>query len=329
VRVAIIFDMEGVSQIEDLVELYPIYEEYWRIGRQKLTNDVLSAALGLMDEGVSEIAILNHHGAGEAEFPNLMTEVLPPGVTQADDWGKRALREHVDAVFQVGCHAWGGSPTFHSHTICPGLRLRLNGELLSESHWWALTGAAPVLGIVGSEALGANRGFLSEVPFLAVQTSPDRLTPRPLFADPEEGSAAIRAFARSAVRNARRQRAFAPRDFVLDASVQNGDDAAPALAAGGWTRTSRTEFKIEAAEWRADGDPIDEAIWTAVAAAWVPYSAMFKGLDPSTESTGLAYPADAFANTDAMLRSWSADRTVEWITPERASRWEGMEIGQA
>jgi D-aminopeptidase len=328
-RVAIIFDMEGVSQIESYGELYPIYAAYWRTGRQKLTSDVVAAALGLIDGGVTEVAILNQHGAGETEFPNLILESLPEGVKQVEDWGKRGLRDHVDAMFQVGCHARGGSRSFSSHTILPGLRLRLNGELLSESHWWALTGAAPVLGIVGSEALAADRGLLSEVPFLAVQSGENRLTPRPLFSTQEESAAAIRAFARSAAGDATRQDPFTPRDIVLEASLQNGEEAGEALAGAGWTRMSRTEFRIEAHEWRAEGEPVDEAIYAAVGAAWAPYSAAFAGLDPSTKSSSLAYPRDSFASTDDLLRAWHAEQTVEWITPESARRWEGMRTGQA
>jgi D-aminopeptidase len=328
VRVAIIFDMEGVSQMRDFQELYPIYEDYWHTGRRKLTDDVVAAAHGLLDGGASEISILNHHGAGDTEFPNLILEALPDRVHKVDEWGKRGLRDHADAMFQVGCHARGGSPSFHSHTLLPGLRLRLNGELLSESHWWALTGATPVLGIVGSEALGADRGFLSDVPFLPVQGGDDRLTPRPLFATEAESSAAIRDFARSAAREAGRGRAVAPRDFVLDASLQNGNDAAAQLEAAGWVRTSPTEFRIEAAEWRSDSEWVDAAIYAAAGAAWRPYAASFEGLDPSSESTSLAYPPDAFERTDRLLRPWSADRTVEWITPASATRWEGMQIGQ-
>jgi D-aminopeptidase len=327
-RVALIFDMEGVSQIESYAELYPIYEAYWRTGRQKLTSDVISAALGLMDGGATEVAILNKHGAGEAEFPNLVVESLPPGVTQVDDWGLRGLRDHVDAMFQLGCHARGGSRSFSSHTILPGLRLRLNGELLSESHWWALTGAAPVLGIVGSEALAAGLGFLSEVPFLAVQSGESRLTPRPLFSTQEESSSTIRAFARAAAGEAARRDPFAPREYVLEASVQNGDDAGEALAAAGWTRMGPTEFRIEASEWRTEADPIDDAIYAAIGAAWQPYAFAFAGLDPSTESSSLAYARDAFTATDELLQAWHIDETVEWITPESARRWEGMRTGQ-
>lgn len=327
-RVVIVCDMEGTAQIEGYTETVPIYPEYWRSGRQKLTSDVVAAALGLIDGGASEVAVINHHGAGETGWPNIIVEALPPGVTYAEDWNEQHLPEHADAMFQVGCHARGGSPSFFSHTILPGLRLRLTGELLSESHWWALTGSAPVLGIVGSEALGADLGFLSGVPFLAVQGGTDRMTPKPLFGSQAASVAAIRTFARTAIGEAGMQAPFAPRDFVLELSIQNGDDAARALEAAGWTRTSRTEFRIEAPTWRGEGEPVIAAIEAAIGAAWEPYSAAFAGLDASSESSSLAYARDAFAASDRIGRALVADRTVEWITPESAARWEGLETGQ-
>lgn len=326
-RVAIVFDMEAASQIEGFEELYPSYEAYWRRGRQKLTSDVAAAARGLLAGGASRVLVLNHHGAGENEWPNLIAEDLPTGAEVAADLGTLELRDHVDAMLQVGCHARGGSPSFSSHTILPGLRLRLDGELLSESHWWALNAAVPVLGIVGSTALGRSLGSLSDVPFLAVQGGESRARPQPLFADEAASAAAIETFARSSVDGASAQRPFSPRDFVLEASIQNGDDAAPALLAAGWTRTSGTEFSLERAAWH--DDPRGQAIDAAIEAAWAPYASLFEALDPRTEASARAYPRSSFAADDAVLRAWHADRTPEWYTPELATRWEGLTIGQA
>jgi D-aminopeptidase len=184
-RVVIVFDMEGTSHIGDFHEVCPIFPEYWDRGRAKLTNDIAAAARGLLEGGATEVVVMNHHGAGEVEWPNVIPEDLPEGVRRID-WDKLEMREHVDAMFQVGAHARGGSQTFFSHTILPGLRLRVGDELLSESHWWAWTGDVPVLGIVGSAGLGAGLGSLSEVPFLAVQAGDDRSSAHPVFADPGE-----------------------------------------------------------------------------------------------------------------------------------------------
>ena len=47
-------------------------------------------------------------------------------------------------MFQVGYHARGGVDGFLSHTYVPGLRLRLDDELISESHCraWTVSGSA-------------------------------------------------------------------------------------------------------------------------------------------------------------------------------------------
>lgn len=327
-RVVIVFDMEGTSHIGDFHELYPIFPEYWDRGRSKLTNDIAAAARGLVAGGATEVVVMNHHGAGEVEWPNAVPEGLPDGVHLVD-WDKLAMRDKVDAMFHVGAHARGGSQTFSSHTILPGLRLRVGQELLSESHWWAWTGDVPVLGIVGSVGLEVSLGSLSEVPFLAVQTGDDRASARPVFASPDETAEAIQAFAKAAVRDGGLQRSQQPQDVVLEASIQNADDAVQAMTAAGWNRTSRTEFRIEAGAWRGDGEPIDNAISAAIEATWQPYAYSFEGVDPTSEASGLAFPVARRAETEAFLNAWTSDPTVEWITPESASRWEGMTMGQA
>ncbi len=78
-RVLLLADMEGVSQIDDFRECWPIYSEYWQTGRQKMTADVAAAAQGLLDGGASEVGIVNGHGFG---YPNIIEEELA---------GRRAL----------------------------------------------------------------------------------------------------------------------------------------------------------------------------------------------------------------------------------------------
>lgn len=326
-RVVIVFDMEGTSHIGEFHELYPIFPEYWDRGRRKLTSDISAAARGLLAGGATEVVVMNHHGAGEVEWPNAVPEELPDGVGLVD-WEKLAMRDEVDAMFHVGAHARGGSPTFSSHTILPGLRLRVGQELLSESHWWAWTGDVPVLGIVGSVGLEQGLGSLSEVPFLAVQTGDGRASARPVFASPDETVEAIQAFAKAAIRNGGRQRSRQPRDVALEASVQNADDALQAMTAAGWTRTSLTEFRIEAGAWRGDGEPIEHALEAAAEATWKPYAYSFDGMDPTSEGSGLGFPQARRAETEAFLTAWTNDPTVEWITPASATRWEGMTTGQ-
>jgi D-amino peptidase len=329
-RVALIFDMEGTAHVGHPREVLPMYREYWATGRAKLTDDVVAAAEGLLAGGASEVLVMNHHGAGDVEWPNVMTERFPDRVHLPDDFGKRGLRDRVDAMFQVGVHARGGSRSFLSHTLSPGLRFRLNGELLSESHWWAFTGAVPLLGMVGSEALEAERGSLGDVPFLAVQRSRDRATAEPVFATPRATADAIRSFAELAMRNAGQRRSRTPAGPIrLEASLPNAEDAASGLAEAGWQRTSATEFAIEAPGWRGDPETIDDAIWAASEAVWLPYAFWFADLDATSEETALAFPAERLERSDAMLSAWAADQPPEWFDPEMAGRLEGFAVASA
>ena len=329
-RVALVFDMEGVAHIGDVREPYPTYREYWESGRAKLADDVVAAVDGLLAGGASEVFILNHHGAGETEWPNLLVDRLPDEASLVEDWGTRKLRERVDVMFQVGAHARAGRRSFLSHTICPGLRLRVDDELLSESHWWAWTGDVPLLGIVGSEELGTDlsNGSLRDVPFLAVQRSHSRDKAEPVFGSPGETAAAIEDFAKEATRRATDRRVTTPDGPIhLEASLLNGDAVVDAMAEAGWARTGRTSFAIDADAWRSQDERIDNAIWAAVAAAWIPYSFCFDGLDPSSRESALAYPADRLADLTAVLRSWSTKPSPEWFEPADADGdLEGLDL---
>ena len=268
-RVALVFDMEGVSHIGDIEETLPNFAGYWRTGRSRLTDDVVAAAHGLLDGGATEVLVMSHHGAGAISWPNVLADRLPEGARMVHDVEDVDIGQHADTMLQVGVHARGGSPSFMSHTLLPGLRLRVGDELLSESHLWAWAAAIPVLGMVGSIELGETLGSLGGVPFLAVQRSLDRATAHPIFEDPERTSAEIRTFATIACRDAARQPIAAPNGPVrLEASLQLGDDAATAMADAGWVRRDRTTFLIERPTWRADEDAIYWAIDAAAGAAW-------------------------------------------------------------
>ena len=317
-RVAIVFDMEGVAHIGDLRETLPLYPEYWSSGRAKLTNDVAAAARGLLDEGVDEVSIVSHHGAGENPWPNLLDDRLPDGARSVD-WETKELPEHVDAMLQVGCHARGGSPSFMSHTFLPGFRSRIGDELMSESHEWAFNGGVPVLGIVGSEALGRERGpSLANVPFLAVQSGEDRSSARPVFDQPDETEAAIRAFAASAVRDAAGMRPLAPRDIVLRASLHNAEDVADEMIEGGWTRVSATEFEHRGADWRE----LDDRLWEAVALSYRPLAWVFPTIT-WTETEASALDGAFLERVDELLSTWVRTPYPEWYGPEAPRVREG------
>src|SRR6185436_17006143 len=182
---------------------------------------------------------------------------LPAGA-RLELWnGFELASQGVDAMFQVGYHARGGVDGFLSHTYMPGLRLRVGGELISESHGKAWAADVPLLGIVGNDRHRETLGSLAGVPFLVVQESAGRGAMRPVFQEPQEGLDAIRAFAEACARDAASSSPISPpTELTFEASMPNGSEAADQMVDGGWTRVGEVEFSVELAHWRDAREPL-------------------------------------------------------------------------
>src|SRR5678816_2116837 len=133
--------MEGASQLRSVREIWGCLPEYWQTGKPRLEADVAAACEGLLAGGASELVVLDNHGGNTV---NVSPESLPPGA-RLETWHVYDLADHrVDAMFQVGYHARGGVDGFLSHTYMAGLRLRADGELISESHARAWAASVPL-----------------------------------------------------------------------------------------------------------------------------------------------------------------------------------------
>jgi hypothetical protein len=185
--------------------------------------------------------VLDNHGSGSPV--NVGAETLPQGA-RIEAWDVFDLAAHgVDATFQVGYHARGGTDGFLSHTYVPGLRLRVAGELISESHGRAWAAGVPLLGIVGNDVHERTLGSLADTPYLVVQTSISRDTMQPVFADPDDGYEAIRRFSAGCVRAGGGMPTHdGPQGVPLEASLANGDEPVVALEAAGWRQVGDVEF---------------------------------------------------------------------------------------
>ena len=249
--VAVSVDMEGASQLRNVRETFGCMPEYWQTGKPRLEADVAAACEGLLAGGASEIVVLDNHGGNTV---NVSAGSLPPGA-RLETWHVYELPEHgVDAMFQVGYHARGGVDGFLSHTYMPGLRLRVGGELISESHVRAWAADAPLLGIVGNDLHQQTLGSLVETPYLVVQESLGRDAMRPLFSDPQDGLDAIRSFAYECARNGASAAAIAaPAEVSFEASMPNGRDVAEDMAGAGWARVGDVEFAVELRRGRTRG----------------------------------------------------------------------------
>ncbi len=176
--VALSVDMEGASQLRSVCETFGCMPEYWETGKPRLEADVAAACEGLLAGGASEIVVLDNHGGNTV---NVSADSLPAGA-RLEPWHVYDLLGHgVDAMFQVGYHARGGVEGFLSHTYMPGLRLRVAGELISESHCRAWAAEVPLLGIIGNDLHRATLGSLEGTPYLVVQTSAGRAAMSPVF----------------------------------------------------------------------------------------------------------------------------------------------------
>jgi D-aminopeptidase len=267
VLVAVSVDMEGASQLRGVREIWGCLPEYWQTGKPRLEADVRAVCEGLLSGGASELVVLDNHGGNTV---NVSRESLPDGA-RLETWRDFDLRDHgVEATFQVGYHARGGVDGFLSHTYVPGLRLRVDGELISESHGRAWASNLPLLGITGNDLHRATLGSLAETPFLVVQRSIGRHAMEPLYEE-QLGLDAIRAFAEECMRAAQSvSRTVAPSDVLFEASMPNGDVVVDQLSEAGWSRSGEVEFAANLATWR-DARELLAAAMNAALAPYLPH----------------------------------------------------------
>jgi len=302
--VAVSVDMEGASQLRNVREIFGCFPEYWATGKPGLEADVAAACAGLLAGGASELVVLDNHGGNTI---NVSQESLPDGA-RLERWHVFELGQHgVDAMFQVGYHARGGVDGFLSHTYIPGLRLRVDDELISESHARAWGAGVPLLGIVGNDLHERTLGSLAGTPFLVVQESVGRAEMRPVFDSPQEGFDAIRSFAEQCVGSPRSVEP--PAGITFRASMPNGHDVVEPMADGGWARVGETEFAVELEHWSEARGPID----AAMSAAMAPLLPYWLGGFGSAEDAAAA-DQDRVAQLGQIVDAWAKASHPEWYT---------------
>jgi len=304
VIVAVSVDMEGVSQLRGVREIWGCLPEYWETGKPRVEADVRAVCEGLLAGGASELVVLDNHGGNTV---NVSPEALPPGA-RLETWRDFDLRScSVDATFQVGYHPRGGVDGFLSHTYVPGLRFRVDGELISESHCRAWASAVPLLGITGNDLHQQTIGSLSETPYLVVQMSLGRRAMQPLW-NVEEGLAAIREFAERCMRDAASAPPVRPpSDALFEASMPNGHEVVDQMAAAGWIRSGDVTFEARLETWAGAREPLATAM-NAALAPFLPY--WLGGFDSATHA------AEADQQRVAQLRlifdAWAEESQPEW-----------------
>ena len=303
--VVVSVDMEGASQLRNVREIFGCFPEYWQTGKPRLEADVAGACEGLLAGGASELVVIDNHGGNTV---NVSPESLPRGA-RIETWNVFELREHgVDAMFQVGYHARGGIDGFLSHTYVAGLRLRANGELISESHARAWAASVPLLGITGNDLHHETLGSLAGTRFLVVQESVGRGAMRPLYSDPNEGVEAIRTFAETCARaRTSTPPIVAPTDVTFEASMPNGSDVADQMLDAGWSRVGEVEFSVELVSWQDAREPLA----AAMSAALAPFMPYWLGGFASAEAAAGVDRADV-EQTATIFDAWALESQPEW-----------------
>ncbi|MDX6479561.1 MAG: D-amino peptidase [Gaiellaceae bacterium] len=296
--------MEGATQLRSVREIWGCLPEYWATGKPRLEADVRAACEGLLAGGATELVVLDNHGGNTV---NVSPDALPPGA-RLETWRDFDLHEHdVDATLQVGYHARGGVEGFISHTYVPGLRLRVDGELVSESHGRAWASGVPLLGIVGNDLHRETLGSLSDTPYLVAQRTVSRSEMEPVFGE-HEGLDAIREFSERCVTDVRSAPPVPARP-TLEASMPNGRDVREQMAAAGWERAGEVEFVAQLERW----DEARDLLAAAMNAALVPFLPYWLGGFESAAAAAAADPARVEA-IRVIFDAWAEESHPEWYT---------------
>lgn len=288
--------MEGVSQLRDAREIAAACPEYWQTGKPRFEAEVRAACEGLFAGGATEVVVLDNHASGNPV--NISPESLPDGA-RLETWNLFDVPEH-DAMLQVGYHPRGGVDGFLSHTYVPGLRLRCDGELISESHGRAWAARTRLIGIAGNDRHRDTLGSLSSTPFLVAQRSGPT---------PAAGLDEIRSFAEMCARNAADIAPVdVPHDVELAASLPNGADVEETMTKGGWSRAGDVEYSVEIADWADAQAPLEAAVF----AAFTPLLHAWSN-ELTSEQLADAYDADKRAWLGDFVDAWAISSEPEWF----------------
>lgn len=311
-RVALSADMEGISRLEDPHSILAFERSYWSAGRQQMTADVVAAAQGLLRGGADEVVVLDNHASGNPD--NVIGSQLPAGARLVD-WNLFDLAERgVDAMLQVGYHARAGVKAYVSHTYVPDLCLRVNGELISESHGRIWAAGVPLLGIIGNDGHQRTLGSLSEAPYLVVQRTSTVATMDPVFADQPSATEAIEAFSAQAVIDGG-VTFDAPAEPLFEASFDN-HAAVPQMEAAGWRQTSETTYEVQLDEWTSARQPLAAAMNAAIA-PWMPYFATYEL--SSAEALEQVHDEAILPDGRQHFAAWLREDHPEWVSATTTS----------
>lgn len=207
-KVLLLYDMEGISEAVEYRHTSFSYPEQYAFGRRALTADVNAAIAGLKAAGATEIVVVDGHGSGNGNGPDVHEEQLlaPAKMHYRDtpfDIYMDSYDHSFDAIVAVAMHAGAGNRTgFLAHTYTfEDIEYKVNGVPFNETMILA-AGAAryriPVIMVSGDDQLG--RELSRSMPWVKYATTKRAIDMgRAETVGREEASRRIEAAAREAL----------------------------------------------------------------------------------------------------------------------------------
>lgn len=207
-KVVILYDMEGVSGVTKVEGTEFDSKADYEAARQSLTADVNAAIAGLKAAGVAEIIIVDGHGSGNNESPDILEDQIlaPAKMISRDrpfDIYMDSYDQSVDAIVAIGMHAGAGNTEgFLSHTYTSeDVQYKVNGIPFNESMILAMGAARygiPLIMVSGDDRLELEvRRYLPTAKYAVGKHAVDRSKAEPFPRD--EVNRRIEAAAREAL----------------------------------------------------------------------------------------------------------------------------------
>ena len=162
-KVLLLYDMEGITGADEFRKTTVSHPAEYAEGRKSLTADVNAAIAGLKAGGATEIMVVDGHGSGNSQEPDVLeAQLLPPAAmhyrSTPFDIYMDSYDHSIDAIVAIGMHAGAGNRTgFLAHTYTSfDIEYRVNGVPFNESMILAMGAARlkiPVIMVSGDDQL--------------------------------------------------------------------------------------------------------------------------------------------------------------------------------
>lgn len=207
-KVLLLCDMEGVSGATDFKHTTFRHAAEYAAGRRSLTADVNAAIRGLKAAGATEVVVVDGHGSGNTDGPDVLEDQLIAPATvlykdRAFDIYMDSYDHSYDAIVAIAMHAGAGNPIgFLSHTYAGhDVEYTVNGVPFNESMILAAGSARlkiPLIMVSGDDQLEREvRRNMPWVKYVIVKRAIDRA--RAEAFSPAEVSRRIETAAREAL----------------------------------------------------------------------------------------------------------------------------------